>query len=772
MRKEIFSFFASFVRGGFLRGGLPLVALVTRLCGYSCFLFCSSALAQQGMRNGEWHYWGGDLGATRYSALDQIDATNAKKLQIAWRWQSLPVQNGADNNYQMTPIMVDGVLYVSTGIHQAAALDPATGKTLWVFTPEPKDIATGRPGNPSGRGLAYWTDGKQKRLFRNTLDGRLISIDAKTGKADPKFGKNGAVMLSEELSDRVVPVLGSTSPPIVVGDVVIAQVVPEVYAPNKEATPGHIRGYDVRTGKRIWIFHTIPRVGEFGVETWEADSWKFNGNTGVWTMMSADPELGYVYLPVETPSHDFYGGHRLGDNLFAESLVCLDAKTGKRVWHFQIVHHGVWDYDPPAAPILSDIVVDGRRTKTVTQVTKQGMSFVFDRVSGKPVWPIEEKPVPQSDVPGERTSPTQPFPSKPAPYETQGYHEEDLIDFTPELRKEAVAIAAKYLRGPMYTPTSRVMPGGTQGTWVNPGYGGGSNWNGAAFDPETGYMFVPTKNQPMIASLTPADAKLTNYDYVRATTLTVQGPLGLPVVRPPWSKVTATDMNTGEHRWWRAIGPAPEVVRNHPALQGLGLDFSNMGYTSIRPSPLVTKTLLFLGDSGALSGDPGGNMLRAYSKKSGAVVAELELPTKSSGAPMTYSYRGKQYVVIAVATRDHAAELVALALPDGGAPAVADTPKATTIATRSMNRGSITKSMQDQFNNGRAIYGEYCAVCHGAKGEGIPEGAPPLAGPANVDSIIERVKTGGVQMPPMQTMLNEQQIRDVALFVEREFRPQ
>ncbi|HEY8539065.1 MAG TPA: PQQ-binding-like beta-propeller repeat protein [Steroidobacteraceae bacterium] len=750
----------------------------SRFASRTALLFCltacaTSALAQQGMRNGEWHSWRGDLGSTRYSSLDQIDATNAKKLTIAWRWKALPIKTGPDTNYQQTPIMVDGVLYVSTGVHQAAAIDPATGKTLWVFTPEPKDLPTGRPGNSSGRGLAYWTDGKEKRLFRNTLDGRLISIDAKTGLADPKFGKNGTVYLREELSDREVPVLGSTSPPIVVGDIVIAQTVPEVYAPNKEATPGHIRGYDVRTGKRLWTFHTIPQAGEFGAETWENDSWKYNGNTGVWTMMSADPELGYVYLPVETPSHDFYGGHRLGDNLFAESIVCLDAKTGRRVWHYQIVHHGVWDYDLPAAPILGDIVVDGKRIKTVTVLTKQGFAFVFDRVTGEPVWPIEERPVPQSDVPGERLSPTQPFPTKPAPYEQLGYSEDGLIDFTPELREEALEIASKYVRGPLYTPPTRVIPGGTQGTWVQPGYGGGANWNGGAFDPETGYLYVPTKNQPLIAALTPADPKLTNHDYIRAPTQAVQGPRGLPIVRPPWSKITATDMNTGEHVWWRAIGPAPDYVRNHPDLQGLGLDFSNMGYPGIRPSPLVTKTLLFLGDSGALNGDPGGNMLRAYSKKTGAVVAEIELPSKSTGAPMTYMHRGKQYIVIAVSTREHPAELVALALPDENTVPASSPAKTAEPARRVVNRGSITQEMQEQIDTGRAIYAQHCAVCHGKQGEGVRDTAPALStftgsGPANFDALIQRIKLGGIQMPPMQTVLTEQQIRDVAMFVEYE----
>ncbi len=590
------------------------------------------------------------------------------------RWRSpgdgnrLPQGSRPDGNLKATPLMIDGVLYTPTGVHQVAAIDPGTGKTLWTLHPEPR-----RPRRAqltlSSRGLAYWTDGVQKRLFHNTLDGRLLSIDAKNGQADAAFGRNGTVNLRERLVEgRTVPVLGSSSPPTVVGDVVIAQVVGEVTSPNKEATPGHIRGYDVRTGKLLWTFHTIPQAGEFGNETWENDSWKYTGNTGVWSMMSADLELGYVYLPVETPTHDFYGGHRLGDNLFGESIVCLDARTGKRVWHFQIVHHGVWDYDPPAAPILHDITVDGRTIKAVTVLTKQNMSFVFDRVTGKPVWPIEERPVPQIAVPGERHSPTQPFPTKPAPYSRQGYHEDDLIDFTPELKAEALEIAKRYVRGPMYTPTTPVVEGGTQGTWVYPGYGGGANWNGGAFDPETGLMFVPTRNSVMVASLTKADPALTNWNFIRAPTDTIKGPRGLPINRPPWSVITATDMNRGEHVWSRSIGGAPDAIRNHPALKGLKLDFDNMGQPGVRPGPLVTKTLLFLAEAGNLSGDPGGPMFRAYDKRTGAVVAEIELPSKASGAPMTYLHEGRQYIVIAVSTRDHPAELVALALPNEQCP--------------------------------------------------------------------------------------------------------
>jgi quinoprotein glucose dehydrogenase len=740
----------------------------TIISAVTILIASASAHAQQGAKNGEWHYWGGDAGATRYAPLDQINASNAKELDIVWRWKAFGINGRADTNWQATPLMIDGVLYVTTGMHQAAALDPATGNTLWVFNPEPEDLSTGRTGNPSGRSMAYWTNGKEKRLYRSTLDGRLISIDAKTGKADPKFGDNGTVMLNRELTERVVPVLGSTSPPIVVGDVIVVQVVPEVYAPNKEAVPGHIRGYDVRTGKRLWTFHTIPQAGEFGAETWENESWKINGNTGVWTIMSADLKLGYVYLPVETPSHDFYGGHRLGDNLFAESLVCLDAKTGKRVWHFQIVRHGVWDYDPPAAPILGDIKVNGKTIKSVTQLTKQGMSFVFDRATGKPVWPIEDWPVPQSDVPGERLSPTQPFPTKPAPYEPIGYQENNLIDFTPELRKQAIEIARKYKLGPIYTPTSRVIEGGTQGTWVQPGYGGGSNWNGGAFDPETGMMFVPTKNQPMIASLTPADPKLTNYDYVRATTLTVQGPQGLPIVRPPWSKITGTDMNKGEHVWSRSIGPAPDSVRNHPALKGLKLDFDNMGYTSIRPSPLATKSLLFLSESGNLSGDPGGKMFRAYNKATGDVVAEIELPERTSGAPMTYMHKGRQYIVIAVATRQHPAELVALALPEKGKPRMPPNIVTNDTITAVVATGASTGDV----NNGRRVFASACAMCHGQRGEGIDGGAPPIGNQTDASKIVNLVSKGGVNMPPMQTMLTAEQIRDVSAFVVETLRQQ
>ncbi|MGE0130771.1 MAG: carboxymuconolactone decarboxylase family protein [Blastocatellales bacterium] len=756
-----------FTVGGYTMTGLAINSFgIQTEPGYPAFPRSSRKGAKsQGAARGEWTTWGGDAGFTRYSPLDQINKDNVRELEVVWRWKSLPHGSRPDGNLKATPLMIDGVLYTPTGVHQVAAIDPATGKTLWIFTPSPEDLG-GRSQALSSRSLAYWTDGVRKRLFHNTLDGRLLSIDAKTGRADAAFGRKGTVNLKEKLvTGRPVPVLGSSSPPTVVGDVVIAQSVGEATSPNKEATPGHIRGYDVRTGKLLWTFHTIPQAGEFGNETWENGSWKYTGNTGVWSMMSADLELGYVYLPVESASHDFYGGHRLGDNLFGESIVCLDARTGKRVWHFQIVHHGVWDYDLPAAPILHDITVGGRTIKAVTVLTKQNMSFVFDRVTGKPVWPIEERPVPQIAVSGERHSPTQPFPTKPAFYSRQGYLEDDLIDFTPELKAEALAIAKRYVRGPMYMPTTPVVEGGTQGTWVYPGYGGGANWNGGAFDPETGLMFVPTRNSVMVTSLTKADPALTNWNFIRAPTDYIKGPRGLPINRPPWSVITATDMNSGEHVWSRSIGGAPAAIRNHPALKGLKLDFDNMGQPGVRPSPLVTRTLLFLAEAGNLSGDPGGPMFRAYDKRTGAVVAEIELPSKATSAPMTYLHDGRQYIIIAVATREHPAELVALALPKGEAARESLAHQSSNADGAIVASSVATSASLADLRAGRAIYARSCAACHGSKGEGVIGSTSPLTGLSDLAFIRRVVSQGSIKMPPMKTLLTKRQIEQVSRFV-------
>lgn len=726
------------------------------------------ATAQYGAGNGEWHTWGGDHGFTRYSALDQINADNVSEIQIAWRWRALALGNRPDNNFKATPLMVDGVLYVPSGQHQVVALDPASGREIWRFTPDPPTVADRGLGLGS-RSLAYWRDENNMRIFHNTLDGRLLSIDARTGRADPDFGEGGAVMLRKGLypDGSDADSVGSSSPPAVVGDVVVAQVVGTITAPMTEATPGHIRGYDVRTGEMVWRFNTIPQPGETGHQTWENESWRYTGNTGVWSMMSVDTETGYIYLPVEASSNDFYGGHRHGDNLFSQSLVCLDGRTGELIWYYQLTHHGLWDYDPPAAPILGDVVVGDRRIKTVTQLTKQGMSFVFDRITGEPVWPIEHRSVPQSEVPGEQTAAAQPFPSLPEYYLRQGYHEEDLLDFTPELRAEALQIASRYVRGPLYTPPTPVREEGTQGTWVNPGYQGGSNWNGAAFDPESGMMYVPLRNAPMVASLLTPDPERTDWNYLRGPSQFIQGPRGLPIMRPPWSLVTATDMNSGRHTWSRSIGPASDHIRDHPDLQGLELDFDNMGHPMIRPSPLLTSSLLFLAEAGHLSGDPGGPMFRAYDKTSGAVLAELELPSKATGAPMTYMHNGFQYIVIAVATVEHPAELVALALP--GAPVSAlrigsSNDDAASAGATDMAPPLTTEEQQ----LGSTLYARLCAACHGTDGRGIAGGsAPSLLNPGAVDGIQQMIREGGVEMPAFQLQLDDDEIVLLSRYVNQ-----
>jgi quinoprotein glucose dehydrogenase len=434
--------------------------------------------------------------------------------------------------------------------------------------------------------------------------------------------------------------------------------------PTFENIAGFVRGYDVRTGKRIWIFHTIPTSGEFGNDTWENDSWSFTGNTGVWGPMSADLELGYVYLPVETPTNDYYGGHRLGNNLFAESLVCLDAKTGKRIWHFQFVHHGIWDYDIPTAPNLVDLTLNGRSIKAVAQVTKQAFTYVFDRVNGEPIWPIVERQVPSSDVPGEKASATQPFPTRPAAFDRQGVTLDDLVDFTPELKAEAIKIAGQYRLGLLFTPPSLITPTGTKGTLTLPSGFGGANWTGASVDPETGVLYVPSITAPRVLGLV-SDPKRSNARYIAGSgDVGGQGrdigPQGLPLVKPPWGRITAIDLNKGEHLWMVPNGEAPEFVRNHPALRGIDLSGAGQGG---RTGILVTKTLLFAGDGSGLFSTPpgaGGPMFRAYDKRTGQVIFQFKLPAMQTSTPMTYMLNDRQYIVLAVGDRGVPAELVAL----------------------------------------------------------------------------------------------------------------
>ena len=486
-----------------------------RLSGYFCgllFLFCGwEAYSQSGASSGEWHFFAGDSGSTRYSPLDQITAANVGDLELVWRWDSpdeeIAKQQGRRARigfFKCTPLMVNGVLYASTPTSLVAAIDPAAGETIWLHDPK----AYERRGRTSQhRGVGYWADGEDRRIIIATGTRQLIALDAETGKAITTFGDGGWVDLGKGLG-RIIsePQLAFSAPPMIVGDtIVLGGLVPDE-ASNLSVPPGHVRGFDVRTGEQKWIFHTIPQEGELGNGTWEEGSWETAGAANVWSMMSADPELGYVYFPTGTPTNDFYGGHRLGDNLFAESIVCLNAETGERVWHFQGIHHGLWDYDFPAAPILVDIKVEGKEIKALVQVSKQGFTYVFDRVTGEPVWPIVERSVPQTDVPGERTSPTQPFPTKPPPFERQGITEDDLIDFTPELRREALEFVAKYRIGPLFTPPALTNEDGTGGTIQLPSAAGGANWGSAGVDPETGILYVQSATGPSVAGLIVPDA--------------------------------------------------------------------------------------------------------------------------------------------------------------------------------------------------------------------------------------------------------------------------
>ena len=626
----------------------------------------SPVFGQQGAQNGEWRSYGGDAGSTKYSSLDVIDETNVQDLEVVWRWQTVDYERQAEdpdvrfNSLLLaTPLKVGDALFTSTNLGQAAAIDAVTGETLWVYNSMAEGTSTGR--GRGTRGLAYWTDGSDERLL--TVSGEhLVALGTRTGELYPEFGENGKVDLRQDMGPRLQRYSWNAAP-LICGDVVVVGAAMSDSPTRQEATPGYVRGYDVITGELRWRFNPVPQPGEAGNETWEDGSWQYSGNANVWSLMSADEELGYVYLPVSTPTNDWYGGHRLGDNLFAESLVALECATGERVWHYQMIHHGLWDYDNPAAPNLVDITVDGRPIRAVVQVTKQGFTYVFDRVTGEPVWPIVELPVPPSLVPGERASPTQPFPTWPLPFERQGITANDLIDFTPELRAEAIEILGGYVFGPIFTPPSvrSEDPDDTQGTIQLPGWVGGADWNGAAIDPETQILYVPSVTAPIVVSLVKPNPDASDFNYVRGAPRSVQGPRGLPLVKPPWGRITAIDLNSGEHLWMVPNGEGP---RDHEALQGL--DLPRLGAPG-RPAPLLTKTLLFIGEGSpsmlAMPRLAGGNMFRAYDKDTGEVLWETELQAGTAGAPMTYMVDGKQYIVVGIGEANRPAEFIALSLP-------------------------------------------------------------------------------------------------------------
>jgi quinoprotein glucose dehydrogenase len=648
---------------------------------------------------GEWPTYGGDLSSSKYSPLDQINATNFKSLKLAWRAKSPDAQlsitlpgnagewtapfkeifdelnrldpkrwrDGAPpfvTNFKATPLMVNGTLYLNSPSSVGAALDAKSGAVKWIYNPKSYESGTTTmSARWNQRGVGYWTDGTEERVFWGTGDGYLISVDAKTGKPVQGFGVNGKVDLMDGLPrakrgerDHYNALTYSVqSPPFVVRDIVITPASISSYLINKEQIPGYLRAYDAKTGKLRWTFKTVPTPGEFGNETWEADSWSYAGKVTTWSMMSADPELGLVFMPTNTTAPDYYGGHRPGNNLFAESILALDINTGLRKWHFQTVHHGLWDYDNPAAPNLLDVNVNGRRIKALAQITKQGFIYTFDRETGQPVWPIEERPVAPSDIPGEKASPTQPFPTRPAAFERQGVTIDDLVDFTPELRKTAIEAIKPYKIGPLFTPPT------LQGTIMQPGASGGGNWSGAAVDPDTGMLFVPSKQGWGVIRLEERKQGVRgNLNYFQAPPRTPNMPGGVPLLKPPYSRMTAVNMNTGDHVWMTPAGNG-DKVRNLPALKGLNLP--PLGGDHTTAGAVLTKTLLIYPLNAG--GSQGGPRLVAYDKASGKEIGSVDLPAAPIGTPMTYLVDGKQYIALTVAEprQGEVPELVAFALP-------------------------------------------------------------------------------------------------------------
>ena len=654
-----------------------------------CVGLVASLNAQSGAKNGEWRTYGGDLGNTRYSALDQINAANFNQLQIAWRFSTLNLGPRPEFNLEATPLMVGGVVYtVAGGRRDVVALDATNGEMLWMHTEKEGPRGDAAPRRLSGRGLAYWSNGRDERILYVTPGYRLIAMDAKTGLLVPSFGKAGVVDLKQDDDQVIDPITGEVglhAAPTVAGDTIIIGAAHLAGGAPKTKTnvKGYVRGFDVKTGKRLWIFHTIPKPGEFGYNTWEKDSAEYTGNTGVWGQISVDEELGMAYLPVELPTGDYYGGHRPGDGLFGESIVAVDLKTGQRKWHYQLVHHGIWDWDIPCAPMLVDFNLDGRIVKAVAQPTKQSILYVFDRATGKPIWPIEEKPAPQGDVPGEKYSPTQPMPSKPPAYGRTGTSVDELIDFTPALRAEAIKVASMYKMGPIFTPPVVSKAEGPLGTLVFGCCQGGTGWPGGSYDPQTHMLYTFTwANVSPLGLLPPAGGR-SDMNYISGMVrpaavpaparpgggdaggeggpagLTVQG---LPLFKPPYGSISAINLDKGELAWSVAHGETPDNIRNNPALKGLNIPRTGRGGLV---GILTTASLVIAGERGTFTDAQGRNaaLLRAYDKATGKDAGAVFMPTGQTGSPMTYMVNGTQYIVIAIGGPGFPGELVAYKLP-------------------------------------------------------------------------------------------------------------
>ena len=613
-----------------------------------------------------WPEYASDKASTRYAPLSQIDAANFARLTVAWTWSplgSIVCDDPWAFANEATPVLVDGVLYTSTAFSQVAAIHPVTGKTQWTFDPRAWRLNTPPNVGWVHRGVAYWGRGTDRRVFIGTGTAHLIALHAETGSPISDFGDNGRIDLTQGL-DRPVPrrLYGVSSPPIVCGDVVVVGSSIQDFPEQAAMPPGDVRGFDVRTGALRWTFQTVARGGQLGSETWNGGAENITGGANPWAPLSCDEKLGLVYLPTGTAANDYYGGDRKGDNLFAESIVAVEVETGKRRWHFQGVHHGLWDYDFPAAPNLVDIVVDGRPIQALAQVSKQAFVYVLDRESGEPVWPMPEMPVPASDAPGERAAPTQPVPSRPAPFDYQGVSDDVLIDFTPALRRIALHMLKPYRYGALFTPPS------LQGTVMLPGVVGGASWAGAAYHPGHHMLYVPSMTLPFTAQL--RKSQLTHTPYV-GTSWPQGGPEGLPLTKPPYSRITAIDLNTGDHRWVAPTGRGPI---DHPALQNRS--FGRLG-NGRRSFVLATETLLFAVQEGpapygAHSGDPteapgGANndppALAAFDLLSGDLIGEVPLPGYATGAPMTYMVDHRQYIAVPIGGGDRPMQLVALRLP-------------------------------------------------------------------------------------------------------------
>jgi quinoprotein glucose dehydrogenase len=661
--------------------------------------------AQVRPKDTEWWSYAADLTGSRYRPLDQINANNFNKLEVAWRVKTDNFGNRPEFKLEGTPLMVNGVVYATAGSRRSAiALDAGTGELLWIHGEKEGARGAASPRQLSGRGLAYWTDGKESRILYVTPGYRLIALDAKTGASIPSFGKNGAVDLKQDIDQTILPDLttgeiGLQSAPVVAKDTIIVGaafregMTPKSMRNNK----GYVRGFDVRTGRRLWTFHTIPKKGEYGYDTWEDGSAEYTGNTGVWTQITVDEELGLVYLPVETPTGDYYGGHRPGNDLFAESLVCVDLRSGQRKWHYQLVHHPLWDMDISSAPLLADINVDGKKIKAVAQPSKQGFLYVFDRVTGKPVWPIDERAVEKGSVPGEWYAPTQPFPTKPPAYARNGVTVDDLIDFTPAMRDQALTIVSKYKIGPVFTPPVESKVAGPLATLTLGTASGGTNWPGGSYDPETHTVYVFACNSCITPiSLVAAPKEISDMRYILGTAgqpVTIaRGPgenagadapmppktppapagggayarlnvQGLPLIKPPYSTISAINLDRGEIVWQVAHGETPDIVRNHAALKGVKIP--KTGQPGYNVGTLVTKSLVIAGDGQVTTtaDHPRGAMLRAYDKATGKEAGAVYMPAPQTGSPMTYMHNGKQYIIVAVSGGNYSGEYIAYTLP-------------------------------------------------------------------------------------------------------------